>query len=166
MSSDAEQLAARFETAQEEFERLLESLTDAQWHTVGANHPTRINEEDEGREVGVIAHHVAVSGPFIMARVQAVLEGHPLPPANIQDLNAKHAAEHAGVTRDQVVEELRRNRAQIAAQVRAISDEGLDLTVDTPAGPMSVRQRLERVLIGHLGMHRGSIEAAIAQTPK
>ena len=29
------------------------------------------------------------------------------------------------------------------------------------AGPMAVAQRLERVLIGHIAVHQGSIEAAI-----
>ena len=46
--------------------------------------------------------------------------------------------------------------------MRAIPEDQQDQERETPAGPMSVAQRLERVLIGHLKMHQGSIEAAVA----
>jgi len=45
--------------------------------------------------------------------------------------------------------------------VRAIPDNQLDVQRETPAGPMSAAQRVERVLIGHMNQHKGSIEAAI-----
>lgn len=52
--------------------------------------------------------------------------------------------------------------AEIAGAVRAIPDDQLDMVLETPVGPMSVQQRLERVLIGHLKGHQLSIEAAIS----
>ena len=55
--------AADFEAAQEELITLLESLTDEQWRMVGRNYPQRLNDEDEDRPIGVIAHHVAVTEP-------------------------------------------------------------------------------------------------------
>lgn len=157
------QYAAAFEAAQQDFIKLVESLSDQQWGRVGKNFPQRINEEDEGRPVGVIAHHVAVSGPYIVERTQLMAEGKPLPPPrDFREVNAEHAAEHANVSRDEVVRMLRETLPRIAAAVRAIPDDQLDQTRDTPAGPMSVAMRLERVLIGHIKIHQGSIEAAIS----
>ena len=153
--------ATQFEAAQQEFTRLVESLTDEQWLRVGRNYPKQFNEEDDGRSVGVIAHHVAISGPFIIGRIQGMLEGRPLAPVDMRAVNAKHADEQTDVTREQVLDVLRTTQPQIAAAVRAIPDSQLDQSRDTPAGPMSVAQRLERVLIGHLRSHQGSIEAAI-----
>ncbi len=154
--------ATQFEAAQQEFIHLVESLTDEHWGRIGRNHPKRINEEDEGRPVGVIAHHVAISGPFIIDRLQGMLAGRPLAPVDFRIGNALHAEEHAGVTRETVLDLLRTTQPQIAAAVRAMPDSQLDQSRDTPAGPMSVAQRLERVLIGHLQGHQGSIKAAIS----
>jgi hypothetical protein len=154
--------AEQFEAAQQGFIRLVESLTDEQWRRVGRNYPQRFNEEDEGRPVGVIAHHVAISGPFIIDRIQGMLAGRPLAPVDFRIGNARHAEEQAAVTREAVLDVLRTTQPQIAAAMRAIPDSQLDEARDTPAGPMSAAQRLERVLIGHLQSHRGSIEAAIS----
>jgi len=162
--SRSAQFADRFEAAQDEFIRLIELVDDEQWRRVGMNYPQRINDEDEGRTLGVIAHHVASLGPFILERIQLMAAGRFLPPVgDFRELNARHAAENAGVTRDEVLKILRETRGPIAAAVRAIPDDQLDQQRETPAGPMSVAQRLERVLIGHLKMHQGSIEAALAE---
>jgi DinB superfamily len=157
----AARLADQFETTQGDFIRLVESLTAEQWRLTGKNHPKRLNDEDEGRSVGVIAHHAASSGDMIMGRIQTMLEGRPLTPVSSGDANAKHAVEHSDVSREEVLRILRENGPRLAAAVRAIPDDQLDQSRDTPAGPMSIAQRVERVLIGHLQMHQGSIEAAI-----
>ena len=66
------------------------------------------------------------------------------------------------VSRDEVLTLLRDNLPEILPRITAIPDEQLDITRETPAGPMSVAQRLERVLIGHMKIHEESIRAAIA----
>ncbi len=157
----ADAFARRFDAAQASFIELIESLTDEQWRAVGRNYPERLNDEDERRTVGVIAHHVAVSTPWILDRIQAMLDGRPLPPADIRVANATQAAEHADVTKTEVLQLLREQRQPVSAAIRAIPDDRLDQALETPAGPMSVAQRLERVLLGHIEMHRGSIEAAV-----
>ncbi len=154
-------LAAEFEAAHDDFTRLVEALTDEQWRMVGGNFPQRTNDEDEGRSVGVIAHHVASLGEWIMSRIQTMLEGRPLPPVDFRDINAKHAEEHAAISRQEVVRILRESRPRIVAAINALPEAQLDEPRDTPAGPMSVAQRIERVLIGHMKSHQGSIEAAI-----
>jgi hypothetical protein len=159
--SRAARYAAEFEAAQRDLIRVIESLSDEQWRLVGRNFPQRLNDEDEHRSVGVIAHHVAVNTPSILDRIERVLDGRPLPPADFGALNARHASEHADVSRDEVLALLRGQQAEVAEAVRAIPDDQLDLARDTPVGPMSIAQRLDRVLVGHIRMHLGSIEAAI-----
>lgn len=163
MSTDsrAAKYANDFVSAQRQFIELIESLNDDQWRAAGKNFPERINNVDESRSVGVIAHHVADSEQFIIDRIYLMLEGKPMPPVDFTQANARHAVQRSGVTRDEVVELLRANEGRIAPRVRAIPDDQLDVEHQTPAGPATVAQRLERVLVGHLKMHQGSIEAAL-----
>jgi DinB superfamily len=157
-------LADQFQAAQEGFIRVVESLTNDQWRMRGRNTPgQRINDEDEARPLGVIAHHVAVNQNVIMSRIQAVLLDSPTPPANFKEINAKHANEYADTTKAEVLTLLRDTGGQIAKDLRAIPDEKLDKARELPSGgTMSVQQRIERVLIGHVTSHQGSIEATIA----
>jgi uncharacterized damage-inducible protein DinB len=158
----AAKYADAFVAAQRQFIELIESLSDDQWHARGKNFPERINDVDETRTVGVIAHHVAASEQFIIDRIYSTLEGKPLPPVDFTESNARHAAEKSGVSREEVVALLRANEDRIVPRVRAIPDAELDVERQTPAGPATIAQRLDRVLVGHVKMHQGSIEAAIA----
>jgi hypothetical protein len=156
-------LADEFEAAHEGFIQLIESLTADQWRMRGRNTPgMRINDEDEARPLGVIAHHVAVNEAVIMGRIQSVLHDAPTPPVDFKKVNAKHANEYADTTKAEVVSLLRDSGRQIAKDLRAIPDEKLDMERELPSGKMSVQQRIERVLIGHIQGHQGSIEATIA----
>lgn len=158
----AARFADEYVRAHGEFAELIGSLTEEQWQLPGKNFPQRINDEDEHRSIGVIAHHVADSEQFIIDRIYLMLEGKPLPPADIRTANARHAVAHSGVTRADVLARLRANEAAIAPRVRAIPDAALDVVHETPAGPATIAQRLERVLVGHLRMHEGSIKAALS----
>ena len=156
-------LADQFEAAHERFIQVVESLTADQWRMRGRNTPgQRINDEDEARPLGVIAHHVAVNEKVIMGRIQAVLRDGPTPPVDFKVINAKHANEYADTTKAEVVSLLRESGAQIASDMRAIPDEMLDKARELPSGRMTVQQRIERVLIGHIQGHQGSIEATIS----
>ena len=153
-------LAEQYEAAHDEFVRLVESLDDDQWHLAGKNFPQRIDNEDEGRPVGVIAHHVATNGDWITERIQTMLAGGPLAPVNMRAINSEHARSHANVTKDEVLRLLGASKGRIANAVRAIPDDQLDIQRSTPAGSMSAAERVEKVLIGHMKQHQGSIEAA------
>jgi hypothetical protein len=163
-TSRAGLLADQFEAAQEGFIRVVEALTSDQWRMRGRNTPgQRINDEDEARPLGIIAHHVAVNQNVIMGRIQAVLHDSPTPPANFKEINAKHANEYADTTKAEVLTLLRGTGSQIAKDLRAIPDEKLDKARELPSGgTMTVQQRIELVLIGHVTSHQGSIEATIA----
>src|SRR4029077_5681857 len=156
-------LADQFEAAQESFIRLVESLTVDHWRMKGKNTPElRINEEDESRPGGVIAHHVAVNQDWIMSRIRGLIEDKPQPPVDFKVINAHHAKEHAHATRAEVLALLRDSMPRIAKEIRAIRDDRLDKERQLPSGTMSVQQRIERVLIGHMKSHQGSIEATIS----
>jgi len=109
------------------------------------------------------AHHVAITGDFIIDRIQRMLEERPLAPVDFREVNQKHANEHERVTRAEVLRILRESKPRLAAAVRAIPDEQLDQQRETPVGPMSIAQRLEMVLIGHIQGHKGSVLAAVLQ---
>lgn len=162
-TSRSGRLADRFEETLENFIGVVEGLNADQWRLRGRNTPgMRINEEDEARPVGVIAHHVAVNLKVIMGRIQAVLHDEPTPPANFKEINKRHANEFADTTKGEVVTLLRDSGRQIAKDLRAMPDEKLDVARETPAGTMTVQNRIERVLIGHITGHQGSIQATIA----
>lgn len=159
--SRAARYAEEFEAAQDQFIDFVDSLTDEQWSMVGKNFPDRI-EEDEHRQVGVIAHHVADTQQFIVDRVFVMLEDKPLKRMDFRVINADHEAAHANVTRAEVVSLLRSNRRRLADRIRSIPDHALDVPHETPVGPATIAQRLSGVLVGHMKMHQGSIEAAIS----
>jgi DinB superfamily len=156
-------LADQFEATQESFIGLVESLTVEHWRMRGQNTPeVRINDEDESRPVGVIAHHVAANQDWIMNRIKAIIEDKPTPPVDFKEINAHHANEHAHATRAEVLALLRDSLPRIAKDLRAIRDHELDKERQLPSGTMTVQHRIERVLIGHMKSHQGSIEATIA----
>ena len=162
-TSRSESLADQFEVALGNFTGVVESLTGDQWRMRGRNTPgMRINDEDEARPVGVIAHHVAVNLNVIMGRIQAAIRDQPTPRIDFKQANAIHANEYADTTKAEVLTLLRASGDQIAKELRSITDEKLDMAKELPSGTMTVQQRIERVLVGHLQGHQGSIEATIA----
>lgn len=158
----AERYADTYLAAHQDFVKLIGALSDQQWRIVGKNFPERMNDEDECRPVGVIAYHTADSERFITNRIYMMLEGEPLGPVNFREINSQQAIERAQVTRDEVLAMLRSNEEAIVPRIRAIPDAALDVVHETPAGPATIAQRLERVLIGHMQAHQGSIETAIS----
>src|ERR1700680_915764 len=113
-------LADQFEAALENFVRVVDSLTNDQWRMRGRNTPgMRINDEDEARPLGVIAHHVAVNEEVIMGRIEAVMRDARTQRVDFKEINAKHANEYADTTKDAVVSLLRDSGREIAKHLRA-----------------------------------------------
>jgi DinB family protein len=162
-TSRSESLADQFEISLANFVRVIDSLTSDQWRMRGRNTPgMRINDEDEARPLGVIAHHVAVNLNVIMGRIQSAIHDQATPPVDFKQVNARHANEYADTTKAEVLTLLRASGEQIAKDLRAIPNEKLDIAKELPSGKMTVQQRIERVLIGHIQGHQGSIESTIA----
>jgi hypothetical protein len=81
------------------------------------------------RPVGVIVHHVASMYPIEIDVARAIASGKAVTDVTwdvVAELNAKHAYEHAEVTKAAALERLRRNSHEAANAVRAFTDEELD----------------------------------------
>lgn len=160
-SSTAAALADRLEQTSATFAAYLGGLSPDQWRSVCGNHPTiRIGDEDEHRPVGTVAHHTAVAVGRMGAMLSAIVNGEEMPrpdPARA----ALHARDFADADQAETIELLRENTAQTAAQVRALSDEELERTGQTMIGEMNASQLVDRVIIGHIHWHQGSIEATL-----
>jgi hypothetical protein len=78
---------------------------------------------------------------------------------NLDKMNADHAEQFAHATKAETLALLRQNAAAAAAIVREMGDAQLDRV----GGPMnmSAAQAIERILIGHVHEHHGSIRKAI-----
>jgi hypothetical protein len=82
----------------------------------------------DGRSVGVIVHHVASVYPLEIQLAQTVASGTAVTGVTMDDvhaMNAKHAAEHAAVTKAVALDLLHANSNAAAAAIRALTDEQL-----------------------------------------
>ena len=155
MGNRAEDLAARFEQANEALIATIEQSAEEQW---------RQPCPDEHWSVGVLAHHVAEDHELLAGFVQQLANGEPLPAltmAQVDAMNAERAQQCAGCTKEETLELLRRNGAAAAALVRSLSDEQLARTGTFFGQTMSTAQLIERVLIGHIAEHGRSIRAVV-----
>ena len=116
----ANALADRLEQGAQALITFASTLTDAEWRM-----PLSLKD---GRPIGVIVHHVASVYPIEIQLAQNVANGQAITGVTSRDIdtmNAKHASEHAGVTKAETLEFLRRNSAEAAAAIRALADEQL-----------------------------------------
>jgi uncharacterized damage-inducible protein DinB len=152
MSERGRSLAARFEQANDELIAAVEQMSDDEWRKTTAA---------EGWTVGVIAHHVAEAHRALAQLVRRIAAGDPvaLDMDSIHRANAEHARQHADCTRAETVALLRRNGAGAAATVQGLTDAELDRVGGR--GMMTAAQVVERVLIGHVAQHLGSIRATL-----
>jgi DinB superfamily len=119
MSPRANALADRLEEGARRLIAFATNLTDAEWRT---------RTPKDGRTIGVIVHHVASVYPIEIQLAQTLAEGKPVTGVTmdaINEMNAGHAAENSGVTKEETLDLLRRNSAAAAAAIRALSDEDL-----------------------------------------
>ena len=158
MSGRAEELARRFEQANGELIKAVESCSDEQWRKTCSG---------EQWSVGVTAHHVAVSYGPIAGLVQALATGQRVPPLTSDMLdagNAEHARQFAGCTKRETVDLLRGGGQAAASTVRGLSDEQLDNGAELPlmgGQRVSAGRIVEMGLIGHPTSHLESIRAAL-----
>src|SRR5258705_6198935 len=112
-SQRADALADRLEQGAHALAAFATSLTDAEW---------KVPMPHDGRAVGVIVHHVASVYPIEIQLAQAVADGKPVIGLTMDDIdamNARHAAEHAAVTRQASLELLRANSGRRGRDSRA-----------------------------------------------
>jgi uncharacterized protein (TIGR03083 family) len=157
MGSRSEALAKQFEAKTQEAVAVLERLSDADWKQVtAAEHWT----------VGVTAHHLASAFEPVAGIVTAIVSGQSrghFTRAMLDEMNARHAQEHANCTKAETIALFRRGAAAAAAAVRGLSDDQLAKsgTVFTDVPPMTAEQLITSGLISHIDTHVGSIRKAV-----
>ena len=162
----AEGLADELERAYQEFADLVAALDERRWRATAANHPEIRRGEDERRAVGVVAHHVGDALPLLAERARRVATGEPLPPVTAADLdgiNAKHAAVNPSPDQAETVAMIRDNASRAAAIVRELTDPQLERAGETGRGAQAAEAFIRRIAIGHAAWHAASIRATVGR---
>ena len=117
----AEKLACRIEEGAASLASFAEGVSQAGWRASASI--------TDRRSIGVIVHHVASAYPVEIDLARTIALGKAVTDVTwevVAELNAKHAKDHSGVTKEAALELLRRNSREAAAAVRAFTDEELD----------------------------------------
>ena len=122
--------------------------------------------EAEHWTVGVTAHHLASALEPVAGIVSTIVSGQSrgnFTRAMLDEMNARHAQEHANCTKTETIALLKRGAAAAAAVVRGLHDDQLAKsgTVFTDAPPMTAEQFITGGLITHIDAHFGSIRKAV-----
>jgi hypothetical protein len=163
MGQRSEALAKRLEQGARDLGTFASGLTDKEWHA-------RVPKD--GRKVGVIVHHVANVYPIEIQLAQKLAAGEAVAGVSWDDIhkmNAGHAKEFDAVSKETVLDLLKRNSAAAAAAVRALSDAQLDqaapLSLNSDA-PLTCQFMLEDHAVRHSYHHLAGIRAAVGAQPK
>jgi len=159
VKSRAEALAARVEKGAAEMATFAEGLSDEEWRT-----PVR-----DGRTVGVCVHHVASVYPIEVQLAQGIGSGNAITDVTwdvVADMNAKHAAANANVSKSDAIDLLRRNSKEAAAAVRSFTDEQLDTAAPFSlsfGAPVTAQFVLEDHAVRHSWHHLARIKSALGK---
>ena len=152
-------LAERLEKGAQALESVANGLTAAQWQM-------RVKD---GRKIGVVVHHVANMYPLEIQLAQGLSMGKPIAGVTWDDvhaMNAAHAKEFDGVTKDEASALLSKNSAAAAAAIRALSDAELDngstISLNSDA-PLTCQFMLEDHAMRHSYHHAAAIRAAVGK---
>lgn len=154
----ANALAERLERGAAMLLHLASGLTEAQWQT---------RVPHDGRKVGVMVHHVGNMDPLEIELSQKIARGEPITGvtmATIDDINAAHAKEKDGVTKEEAIEFVRRNSEAAAAAIRALSDEELQNSATISLyddAPLTCQFMLEDHPVRHSYHHVAKIRGAL-----
>lgn len=157
MGTRAEALATRVEQGVQALAAYAEQRSDREWQTIC----------DDGRTVGVLAHHVASQLPGeidVMKQMAAGKAFTGVTWAMVDQGNAQHASEHANTQQDEAVELLRKNGATAAAAIRDLTDEQLDLATPNSLhadAPVTTQFWIENHPLAHAYRHLASMRAAL-----
>lgn len=160
MNDRAHALADRLERGAEALAAFASSLSDAEWKTQLPN---------DGRTIGVVVHHVATVYPVEIGLAQALADGHAITGVTwdvIHEMNASHAREHAGVTKEETLALLRETSAAAVHAVRALRDEQLDRAAAVSLyadAPLTCQFMLEDHAVRHSYHHLAALQTAVGR---
>jgi hypothetical protein len=154
----ANALADRLEHGAQALATFASALTDAQWRTPVLR---------DGREIGVVVHHVASVYPIEIQLAQTLASGKPVTGVTMDDvhaMNAAHAKEYEAVTKEAALDLLQRNSAAAAAAIRALTDEELDCAAEASLysnAPVTCQFMLEDHAVRHSYHHLVRIQKTL-----
>ena len=157
-NSRANALADRLEQGAHALIDFASGLTDAEWQT---------RTPKDGRTIGVIVHHVASVYPLEIQLAQTLAEGKPVTGVttdDVNDMNARHAAENGAATKEEALDLLRRNSAAAAEAIRALTDEQLSSAAPVSLysdAPLTCQFVLEDHAVRHSYHHLARLRRAL-----
>ncbi len=158
MSTRAAGLAQRIRQGADALAEYAQRLSDAQWSTIVPL---------DGRQVGVIIHHVASVYPIEVHLATEVAAGKPVTGvtwAVVAEMNAKHAHEHRAVGRYDTIELLQRNSRVAAETLGTFSDEQLETVASVSLyadAPLTAQFLIEDHAVRHSWHHLAKVKAAL-----
>jgi DinB superfamily len=161
MSLRAELLADRIEKGADGLAAFVEGLSETEWRTpVSSTDP---------RTVGVIVYHVAAVYPIEIDLARAISAGKAVTDVTwevVAELNAKHADDHAAITKSDALLLLRANSRDASAAVRAFTDEELDRAAPFSlsfGAPVTAQFVIEDHALRHSWHHLAKIRKAVGK---
>ena len=160
-SKRAEALAQRLEEGARRLAAFASTLTEAEWRT-----PFGTTDK---RKLGVIVHHVASIYPLEMQLAQVLAAGKPITDVTweaVAQVNAGHAAENEGATKEAALDLLARNSAEAAAAIRRLSDAELAQAAPVSLygdAPLTCQFFLEDHAVRHSYHHLARIRKALGR---
>jgi len=161
VSQRANALARRLEEGARALTAFASALSDAEWQTPVLK---------DGRKIGVVVHHVASVYPLEIQLAQTLAGGKAVTGVAVDDvhaMNAGHAREYDGVTKDAALDLLRRNSYAAAAAIRALTDEELDRAAEASLysnAPVTCQFMLEDHAVRHSYHHLASIQRTLQRS--
>lgn len=159
-SARATALAERLERGAAELASFARSLTADEWRTPLPH---------DGREIGVVVHHVASVYPVEVELGQTLAEGKAVTGLSMDDIhrmNAAHARDHAAPDQAETLALLRRNSEAAARALRALDDAHLERAAPVSLyadAPLTCQFVLEDHAVRHSFHHLGRIRAALGR---
>ncbi|OFW13759.1 MAG: hypothetical protein A3F69_01670 [Acidobacteria bacterium RIFCSPLOWO2_12_FULL_66_10] len=160
MGQRANALAERLEQGADALAVFAKTLSDAEWQK-----PT----SKDGRTVGVIVHHVASVYPIEIDLARQLASGKAITGVTwdaVDEMNAKHAREHAAVGKDEALALLARNSRTAAAAIRDLSDTELDRAAPVSLNgdaPLTTQFLLEDHAVRHSYHHLARIRKTLGR---
>ena len=161
-SRRAAALADRLEEGAAGLVAFAEGLSEADWRTP-------MSGGNDGRTVGVIVHHVANMYPIEIGAARAIASGTAVTDVTwdvVAGINAKHASEHAGATKAETLEFLRRSSREAAAAIREFTDDELDQAAPfslSYGAPVTAQFVIEDHALRHSWHHLWRIRKALGR---
>ena len=121
----------------------------------------------DGRPLGVIVHHVATMYPVEIRLALTLADGEAIAGVTWNDvhaMNASHAAEYAGVAKEDALRLLATNAAAAASAIRGLSDEQLNSAAPISlygGAPLTCQFMLEDHAVRHAYHHLAKMRAAL-----